>query len=240
MFKKYLRFKIIFFLLYVSLSAQTQSASEQGLIINDIGAKWSVGAHIYGGIGFDQHLVGKTTDNEDIEISGGGGLGILAILAYNFNFQWETSISGGYQNSSLSKNVKNADGDFSRTFFRASIKYRIDLGDNDYIKIGGGYGSYMPGELDIDASKVPGGAHNIFKYDGNSGPHISAEYEYIAANYTMGGGLRYVNITYDLTSAKSDGVNIPLSILPPEIKNEYMEFEGSGLDIFFSISYLFM
>jgi len=226
---------------FISLPVHAQIPADTTNLasLNNVGELWSIGTHIFGGVGFDQHLIGITTDEEEINISAGGGFGIMAIFAYNFNSLWEASINAGFQNSSLSKDVKNVEGDFSRTFFSASLKYRINVTENGYIKIGGGYGFYTPRDLDVDASEVAGGAHNIYEYDGNSGPHLSAEYEHIATNYTIGGGLRYVNVQYDMSSAKSNGISIPLSLLPSEVKKEFLEFNGSGIDFFFSISYLF-
>ena len=73
---------------------------------------------------------------------------------------------------------------------------------------------------------------NVFSYDPKVGFHIIGEYEINTSNnLSWGFGIKYYNVTYDLKSAKSNGVNIPLNFMPNEIKNETEELDGSGVDL---------
>lgn len=198
-------------------------------------------ASLFGGIGSEKHTVGETTDNETVTISGGGAVGLD--LEAGFYLSSSVVISGafGFQKSSLSQKVEDADGSFSRTFVRSTLKISLPVAEVNKINIGGGIGYYIAGDLDLDLSKVnlPGAAHNIYSYKSSAGFHVLAEFERSipswsspTANWSWGIGLRYDVVKYDLKSVTSDGVSIPLNSLSQDIKNDLMELDGSGVDIF--------
>ena len=82
----------------------------------------------------------------------------------------------------LSKKLENADGSFSRTFLLGTLRYKIPITSKSSINIGGGAGYYMSGKLDIDASQIESGGHNIYEYENTSGIHVISEYEHFLSH----------------------------------------------------------
>jgi hypothetical protein len=190
------------------------------------------------GFGTKNLTVAKTTDNEDVTMSGGGGIGGILSAYYNINPSLEAGISYGTQSSSLSKKVDNAEGNFDRSQLLMTAKYGIPLSASGILKLGGGLGYYMSGNLDMDFSKVTSGAHNVYTYDNSIGFHIVVDYVMpISASFSWGAGLRYYNVSYDLKTAKSNGTSIPLNILPASIKDDIGKLDGSGFDFSIFIAY---
>jgi hypothetical protein len=190
---------------------------------------------VYFGLGIDDLTVGETTEGDDITISGGGGLGGHIAAIYAITTAIESSIGIGYEFSSLTPNVKNADGIFPRVLIDATVKYRFAVGSGGLLKIGGGPGYYIPGDLDIDMSKVSGGGHNIYGYKNTAGFHITGEYEgYIDHRFSWLAGLKYYSVSYELESSRLDGIRVPVDLLPQELKNEVGSLDGSGVDIIVS------
>jgi hypothetical protein len=182
------------------------------------------------GFGFKTILIGKT-DKSDVTISGGGGIaGSLGIL-YDIGSSFEIGLSAGYQHSFLSETVENADGSFGRFIARSNINYGIRARSNGILKIGGGLGYYIPGNLDIDASKVQGGAHVINSYDPALGFHVTGQYVILSDFLSYGFGLTYTNVSYELTSYTKDGVKTPINALDQVSKNEFMKLDGSSIDL---------
>ncbi len=219
-------------------SSQDISTGDAGTSFNPTG-KLRLEASLLGGGGSKKIDVFVTTTDDTITISGGGGVGLDLEAGYCLSSSIEISGAFGFQRSTLSNKVSNAEGSFSRIFLRATLKYRIPVSTSGLIKIGGGGGYYSPGDLDVDGSKVPDGHHYIFTYDASTGFHVTGEYErYISswsalsANWSWGIGLRYYKVTYDLKSWTDDGVSTPISQLTPEFKDDLTEFDGSGFDIF--------
>ena len=179
----------------------------------------------------------STTDNKDIKISGGGGIGGALILGYCLTREFDLSVGFGIQNSSLQPKVENAEGDFLRTIIFDTVKYRIPVATKGLLRFGVGAGYYNPGDLDLDMSKVPEGGHNIYSYESSVGFHITAEYEgFISEKTSWTAGLKYYNVTYNLETAKSDGLSIPIALLPNEIKDEIGELNGSGVNLTVSLN----
>ena len=102
----------VLFLLPQLLAQVEETATE---IIIDTGSRWRIEGSFLFGLGMEDHEVGKTTDNDPVNISGGGGLGGILILGYGLSSQWDLSLGFGIQYSSLTPQVKNAEGSFQRT-----------------------------------------------------------------------------------------------------------------------------
>jgi len=142
------------------------------------------------------------------------------------------------QNSTLSKKVKNVKGDFSRNFLLGTLRFKIPVSLSGSVNLGGGMGRYMGGEMDVDASDVSGGAHNIYNYKTATGFHFMLEYEHfkhelslLSAKWCWGIGVKLYRVTYDLESMTQNGKSIPISQLPQSVKDETMELDGSGTDL---------
>ena len=201
------------------------------------GSLWRVEGSLLVGIGIEDHEVGLTSDNKKITISGGGGIGGTLSIGYSMTPALDLSLGISFQNSSLEPEVKNAEGSFSRTNFFTTIKYIIAVSSSGYLKFGAGGGYYSAGDLDVDLNEVSGGAHNIYTYDGAPGFHITADYEGVfTEKLTWVLGLKYYNVTYDLKSAKSNGISIPLNLIPAEVMNDIGELDGSGVDFIMSLN----
>ena len=96
----------------------------------------------------------------------------------------------------------------------------------------------MPKSMDLDFSEVPDGAHNIYNYDNAAGFHITCEYEHFLRkyrNWSLGIGLKYYKVTYELTSLGSNGYPI-LAIFAPD---EFRNLDGSGFDLTLSAATYF-
>ena len=48
-------------------------------------------------------------------------------------------------------------------------------------------GYYIPGNLDVDASEVSGGGHNIYSYTSSTGFHIIGEFEHFLSKISISG-----------------------------------------------------
>jgi hypothetical protein len=221
------------FLLKDSVFAQEPSAGKNIRLMQAPALK--LAGSVYFGLGIDDLTAGETTEGDDITISGGGGLGGHIAAIYAISPAIESSIGIGYEFSSLTPSVKNADGTFPRAFIDATLKYRFSIGSGGLLKFGGGPGYYIPGNLDIDMSKVSGGGHNIYGFKSTAGFHINGEYEgYIDHRFSWLAGLKYYSVSYKLESARLDGIRVPVDLLPQELKNEVGTLDGSGVDIIVS------
>jgi len=204
--------------------------------------KFRIETSFFAGSGFEKFDVFKTTQDKIIELSPGGGFGGKLSLGYCLSSLFNINIEFGTQNSTLSQKLENADGNFSRTFLLGTARYKIPITGKSSINIGGGSGYYMGGKLDIDASKIAGGGHNIYGYENTIGFHVIGEYEHFISKFSFLNarwswciGLKYYYITYKLNSASSNGVSIPLNLLQSDIKDEVGKLNGSGIDVLFSI-----
>jgi hypothetical protein len=203
-------------------------------------SRWRAEVNFLLGVGLDEHTVGKSTGDEDIKISGGGGIGGSLMLGYGLSSLWDLSFGMAIQNSSLQPQVENAKGNFFRTVILANIKYRISVASAGFINLCAGISYYLPGDLDMDLSAVSAGAHNIYRYDNTAGFQILAEYEGFF-NKDLGWiiGLKYSQVRYDLKSAESNGTSIPIADLPAEIRDEVGDLDGSSIDLVLALVYYF-
>jgi hypothetical protein len=226
---------MVFLLGSVSLTeAQYKNSREKFLDTNN---RFRFEPSFFIGIGTDSIDVGITTTGETVSISGGGGVGGAITLGYGFYTKLDIDLTFGYQHSGLSKDVENADGSFNRTLLLGTLKYKIPVFLNTGLKVGGGIGYYMPDKLDSDGSQVPGGTHEIVKYDDAIGFHIAVEYEgfFSSREWSWIIGVKYYYVTYDANSYTRDGISLPLDFL----RDETRELDGSGFDFIISIAKYF-
>lgn len=92
----------------------------------------------------------------------------------------------------------------------------------------------MPDKLDLDGSQVPGGSHDIIKYDNAIGFHITAEYEgFFSSNkWSWIVGVKYYHVTYDANSCTRNGISVPVDFYIDEIR----ELDGSGFDFIIAVA----
>ncbi|MGD1044375.1 MAG: hypothetical protein ABR936_03480 [Bacteroidota bacterium] len=199
--------------------------------IDNSGKFFAAASFIVGG-GLKNIKVGTATNNSDVTISGGGGIGGNLALGYGISSSLEVSLAGGTQSSTLSPKVDNAEGSFNRTIFLATLKDKIPITSTGIIKVGAGLGYYIPSDLDLDFTKISGGGHNVFSYDSKIGFHLTCDYEmFTASKFSWGFGLKYYNVTYNLKSVKSNGTIVSINSMSSDLKNETMELDGSGIDL---------
>ena len=106
------------------------------------------------GFGFKEFDVFKTSDNDMVSLSPGGGIGITIGAGYYFNELFQATIDLGLEESLLSQELKNADGSFYRSFISSTLRYKFPISEFSSINGGAGAGYYMSGEMDIDAHKI--------------------------------------------------------------------------------------
>jgi len=241
--KTLLKLFYYFTILQIALLTQAVFAQEDTLDIkakDSFSSRWRLEGGMLIGIGITDHEVGITTENEKIMMSGGGGIGGILNIGYGLAPEWDISFGAQIQNSSLMPKVENASANFLRIAIMTNIKYRIPVSSSGLINFGGGLSYYFPGDLDIDLTQVSGGAHNIFGYDNSLGFQIFGEYEgFFSENFSWLIGLKYSWVTYELNSAKSNGIDIPIDYLPMEIKDEIENLDGSSVDLVISLIYYF-
>lgn len=232
-------FPFVFCLSFITL-LNAQEIEEAAPFNFDTHGKWRVEGVLLVGAGLEDHLVGKTSDNKDVNISGGGGVGGSINAGYGLTCAFDLSVGLGIQNSSLQPQVENAEANFQRTIIFATIKYRIPVAEKGQIKLGAGPGYYIPGDFDLDMSSVPDGKHGIFKYESSIGFHFIAEYEgFFSEKYSWTAGLKYNSASYHLKSVTVDGVSSPLDVLQSEVKDEMGKLDGGGVNLTLSVNMYF-
>jgi hypothetical protein len=194
------------------------------------------------GGGFEQLNTGIVTSNgEQVKLSPGGGVGIGIQLGYLLlSSHWDFSIALSRQWSTMTPPVSNAEGTFSRTLIEPMVKYIITFKDkNKSVNLGAGILFAQSGKTDLDAGKIQGGAHNIYSYSDATGLLIAAEYLARRKNFGFHIGLKYYSVNYELASISSNGVNIPLAVIPPSLISDIREIDGSGVDLVIGIGFYF-
>ena len=197
---------------------------------------------IGGGGGFSSINTGLITDKKDtVKISAGGGGSFGILTAYKFNKNFEVSLAGFIQTSSLTPSVSNASGFFDRNVIEPVIKYLFYIKKNFSLGMGAGFHYGMKGILDLDASKIKGGAHNIYKYGNSSGATAIFEYRRLPSkhNFSYGFGLKYYGAKWNLKSISSDGKDIPLQYVSKEILDKIQMLDGSAIEAFLGLAYHF-
>ncbi len=202
---------------------------------------WRIELGLVAGFGLDNHKLGVTEDDEDIEISAGGGVGGTFAIGMPLGDYIDIGVGIGYQVSELTPEVKNAEGKFERTCFRTDIEYKVPISSIFRVYLGAGFGYYIPGDLDLDFSELYEGAHNVYSYDDGMGFHITFGFESYRPSSSMFWrlGVIYSSVTYDLNAVESDGVEIPIEYLSSDIMDEVGELDGGGFDFYLSLGYYF-
>ena len=222
-------------------STDESSSASKSMTAGDL----FVSGSMLAGFGVENHDVGVTSDDQKIQISAGGGAGfgfqIGQFVTDRIAIQGEIA----YQSSVLSIPVDNGEGSFNRAFVAANVLYHIPVKKNNRFLVGGGFGYYLSGKMDLDFSGAAdiGGAHNVYEYEPAIGFRVRLCYELM--NYTlfkrihMGFGVQYSSISYALKSVTSDGVEYPTSMIPASVLDEYETLDGSAIEfLMYFIYYL--
>lgn len=230
---------IFVFFFFNTYAQETQQPHTEVTNLIDQKNDFKVNLVLFAGPGMEKINVGRTTEDKDITISGGGGVGLTAVIGYLITTRFETNLGIGFQNCTLSEKVENAEGSFSKTVFSLTAKYIIPVRHNGQINFGGGLGYYIPGDMDIDGSKVPNGAHEITTYDPSIGFHILADYEGffdLSTNLmSWNVGLQYTAVNFEATAFKRNGISYDASLL----KDEFKDLNGSCINLVAGISLYF-
>lgn len=169
--------------------------------------KFIIGGSFFFGGGPEKHDLFMTADGENVTLSPGGGFGFDLVFGYLVSEKIELDLNTGFQMSSLSKTLENADADFLRFFISSDVKYLIPTKNNNGAwKIGGGIGYYIPTSLNVewnDMSNISDGNLEI-EYDGSLGFHIVGEYEMFLPqkNWALGLYFKYYYTQYEYSSAQ--------------------------------------
>ena len=194
------------------------------------------------GAGFEQRNAGFITANgEYVKISGGGGAGIgLQFGMAMFESNLDLCLAASFQVTPMTPAISNGSGTFSRTLIEPLIKYMFMLGRKRR-SINAGLGADFSSNpaMDIDASKIPNGAHNIWKYKNAAGPVVIFEYQTVRKKLGFNMGVKFYSIKYKLKSVVSNGTSYPINVVPAAILSEVDNLSGSGLDFYFGIGYYF-
>ncbi len=216
---------------------------EKPKVVIDPSKKFRIEGSMLVGGGIEKIDLGKDTSGNDISISGGGGFGGAIAVGYGLFSKLDIDLMTGYQSSpfihhdSDKDERDDADGSFSRISLLTTLKYKIPMPVQNkmqgQIKVGGGIGYYIPVQLDINTSQIPGGTHDIVKYNSTIGYHITTELEgFIVSSFSTILGIKYYNVTYDANSATIDGVSVPVVLLDDKAR----KLNGSGFDIILAIA----
>lgn len=195
-----------------------------------------------GGSGLDWHVVGQTTEGDDVSISAGGGIGIQLVAGSNLLRYFRIEGSFGYESAGLDMELENGSGSFGRTHLGGSAYLRIPVGEKSTLNLGGGMAEKGSPDLDLDfsSSRIYGAAHNIYHYNTGQCTHWDVVWEYYPDRImSISVGLRYEIVEYELESLTSNGVSYPLDMLDPEVRNEYELLDGSGVDLLLGFTYYF-
>ncbi|MFH0882368.1 MAG: outer membrane beta-barrel protein [bacterium] len=236
---------LIFFVPVFVHGQAVAGSRKQALELPDTSGSVILSFMMGGGSGFEQHELGYTNDDKVIEISAGGGVGIGFHAGYLITHQLEVEVEVAYLTASLSQVLENAEGSFDRSLFAGNVLYRIPVSRRGKVLIGGGAGYFAGGKMDLDFSGASniGGAHNIYDYDNAIGFQIRCIFELFgkggrfSKHLSVGMGLQYTSVHYNLKSVSSNSVDIPLSQLPGSLKTEFGEVDGSGADLLLYVCY---
>jgi hypothetical protein len=223
-----LRFWVILFFLLFSISAYSQRPVIPHS--SEVLTKTFLEIALDGGVGFDQIPI-FTTGTEDIFLSPGGGFNFALRFLYRMH-KIEYSLGGGVAVSTLSRTISNADATFIRFVVDPQVKLILRLKNGNSLNPAGGFGIYPGGSMEIDASRLPRGTKDIFKYNTAVGFFLSGEYEWSKLDVmAFAVGLKYYNVRYDIRSVKVNSVSFSTAIVP----YDFAVLDGSGIDLIIRI-----
>jgi len=185
-----------------------------------------------GGVGFEKMPLFESENGEEITLSTGGGVALVAEYGYELNPGFDISVNAFYQSSTLSQSISNGNATFNRYGFSVTPAKVFPLKGEKYQKkrLGGGLGYYLSGTIDYEASNA-GGEDLILNYSPALGFHGSFVYEsLISDKAAFFIGIKLYSVNYKYTSANSTGVPLDRKSSDPN---------GSGLDFNFGYSILF-
>lgn len=200
--------------------------------ITTIKPKSRIGLTFGFGGGFERIPLFYDENNNDVNLSTGGGFNVGVKYGYEFAKHFDLSANCSYQSGSLTPALKNASASFRRMVVTLTPALIIPIKNNDYLrfKLGAGPGYYGFGTMDIDASKA-GGDIMKFKYKPQLGLHASTVFE---ANFSDRGSmsmeLKYYHVNYAYTEEGSTHYPGIVKIDTPD---------GSGFDFIVGYYYHF-
>ena len=205
-------------------------------IPNSIGAKLSAGA------GFDNFKSGIITENgDDVLISAGGGIAVGLFANTPLTDKWVLGNEINFHIAELLTPLENATGMFTHFSYMPSIKYSL-LFNNEIMALLPYAGPVIAfsGKYDLDASKIPNGAHNIFYYKAGTGFSIGCEFMVWPKKRRIGGvaGIRFTSIKYSLKDASSNGTKFTRDQIEQYLGRDMLEPRGDAIDMTVGIIYL--
>ena len=191
-----------------------------------------IGVFMSAGIGFERYPWFQDNKGSEITLSTGGGYSIGAEYGYRFSRYFDLAATIGFEGSTLSKEVNNADGSYNRMAVTLTPALVIPVrgGSILNLRLGAGPGYYSFGSMKIDATQVNGDKFTLH-YNNSAGfQALFAFNAKFAERASMELGMRYTNVRYKFRSSDPAGtVNDPKLLNP----------DGSGLAFYLGYYFLF-
>lgn len=180
------------------------------------------------GAGFEENLFMVDKQNQDLTLSAGGGLGVVASCGYQFSRNFYLSGGATYYLSTFSQETNEAYALFQRFVLNATPGYIIPLGTRERLRfrIAAGLGYYSLVKLWASTILVP--EYTVF-YDNTFGVNASFNFDVRFSSHSgLSAGLKYEGVKYKYNKDKSTKYTFP---------DKFKEPDGSA--IYIDISYLF-
>lgn len=200
-----------------SISSKAQTDSTLTTIPNYVKSGFGATLTAGFGLGVENKEIFETEDGDESTLSAGGGLFIGTGLYYITEKNIKFGSTFYYQASELRPPLENASSSFKRLVITPEIKFPIELVINRNLNIGGGYGFYLNGKMNIDATEIAGFSTNT-EYENTGGLHLLFEYEEHYERGFLTAGIKYYNVEYEYKSGA------PI----------FESLNGSGFDFYFS------
>lgn len=177
-------------------------------------------------------------DSTDIMLSLGGGALVGINIGYRFDNYIEVFFSFFSQHSSLDPPISNATGTFTKQVISPIVSYKFHPNKKLFLNIGVGFRSSMGNELDIDASDIDGGGHNIFIYKDDIGPSGLIGLElYASRRFSLTLSSNFYSQKYKLAKVNLDGTEYDIDNLNPDVLSKIDNLKGSGIDLKFGLRF---
>ncbi len=185
------------------------------------------------GGGFSSVDIFIATNGEESSISTGGGVGLKLSAGKEVNKWLEIGGDIGFQISSLSPVLKDAQTDFTRKYITIypSVIKSFGRFNTTKIRIGVGPSYFFDNKMVVDLTKVSFGQKATWKYENSIGVQSFFMIDFLSRkNYSANMGINYYSVSYKYKS--TDGAYFP-------IDSRLINSDGSGVDFVFGFSYLF-